>query len=315
MKARAVNLLLLHSRYLSGPASGENRVVEDELRLLREAGHEVAAWQPSVAAKTSGLRLAADAVWSRGAARDVTRLVRERRPDLVHVHSLYPRLSPPSSGQFHRHPHRDDASQLPAHVSACDVPPQRVDLRGLRGSRALARSPPRLLPRLAGSQRRSRRFAHGSSDARHPLPRRPLSRCEPFRPRQARRGRTRTQSHRCQGELRLADRAEKGRRRAVALPGADHAGERPGHRVAGLAADPRARRRRGRLGARKARTGVAPGGHVPRTDRRRRRSPALRSARALVVPSRWYEGQPRAIVEAFAFGVPASPRGSGGCRS
>ena len=30
----------------------------------------------------------------------------------------------------------------------------------------------------------------------------------------------------------------------------------------------------------------------------------LRSARALVVPSRWYEAQPRVILEAFAAGVP-----------
>ena len=152
MKAQAVNVLLLHSRYLSGPASGENRVVEDELRLLREAGHEVAAWQPSVAAKTSGPRLAADAVWSRGAARDVGRLVRERRPDLVHVHSLYPRLSPavlraiPPDIPIVMTLHNFRLMCLPATYL-----PAGRSARTARVARALARSPPRLLPRLAGS--------------------------------------------------------------------------------------------------------------------------------------------------------------------
>ena len=36
-----MRILILHSAYLSGPASGENRGAEDEARLLREAGHEI----------------------------------------------------------------------------------------------------------------------------------------------------------------------------------------------------------------------------------------------------------------------------------
>jgi hypothetical protein len=35
------SVLIIHSRYLSGAASGENRVVEDESRLLSEGGHHV----------------------------------------------------------------------------------------------------------------------------------------------------------------------------------------------------------------------------------------------------------------------------------
>jgi glycosyltransferase involved in cell wall biosynthesis len=89
-----MRVLVLHSRYLSGVASGENRVVEDEIRLLRSAGHEVEAWQPSVEPSTSGLQMAADAVWSRSSARALRRLLDGREPEVVHVHSLYPRLSP-----------------------------------------------------------------------------------------------------------------------------------------------------------------------------------------------------------------------------
>ena len=59
-----MRVLLLHSQYLSGSASGENRVVEDELGLLRDAGHDVAVCRPSVDAESSSLRRATDSVWS-----------------------------------------------------------------------------------------------------------------------------------------------------------------------------------------------------------------------------------------------------------
>jgi len=42
-----VRVLILHSRYLSGPVSGENQVVLDEARLLSEGGHHVRVWSPS----------------------------------------------------------------------------------------------------------------------------------------------------------------------------------------------------------------------------------------------------------------------------
>jgi glycosyltransferase involved in cell wall biosynthesis len=89
-------VLVLHSRYLSGDASGENRVVEDEARLLREGGHQVHTWTPSIRA-TSGLglvRAAGSVVWSRHAAAQVDGLISRFRPDVVHCHNLFPSLSP-----------------------------------------------------------------------------------------------------------------------------------------------------------------------------------------------------------------------------
>lgn len=91
-----MRILVLHSRYLSGPTSGENRVVEDEVGLLREAGHEVRAWTPSVPG-TSGLQMATAgmrAIWSRKAAARVRALLGERIVDVVHVHNVFPMLSP-----------------------------------------------------------------------------------------------------------------------------------------------------------------------------------------------------------------------------
>ena len=50
-----MRILILHSTYRSGPASGENRVVEDEARLLSDAGHQVDMFTPDVG-HPSGLR-------------------------------------------------------------------------------------------------------------------------------------------------------------------------------------------------------------------------------------------------------------------
>jgi glycosyltransferase involved in cell wall biosynthesis len=87
-----MRILVLHSRYASGHLSGENRVVADEACLLAQAGHEVRVWAPSgeglrgARAVRAGVR----AVWSWAAAKDV----RDFRPDVVHCHNLFPLLSP-----------------------------------------------------------------------------------------------------------------------------------------------------------------------------------------------------------------------------
>jgi glycosyltransferase involved in cell wall biosynthesis len=91
-----MRILVLHSRYASGASSGENRVVEDEVELLRGAGHDVHLWAPMPDDNTPGSRfgLALSAVWSRAAVAQVRRLAAEFRPDVVHVHNLFPMLSP-----------------------------------------------------------------------------------------------------------------------------------------------------------------------------------------------------------------------------
>lgn len=91
-----MRIIVAHSRYLSGDASGENRVVEDEIRLLSEGGHEVAAWEPEPEhAMGLGLvRTGAGAIWSRKATHQIRRLVRQTRAEVVHLHNLFPMLSP-----------------------------------------------------------------------------------------------------------------------------------------------------------------------------------------------------------------------------
>src|SRR5439155_160974 len=91
-----MKILILHSRYLSGQTSGENRVVEDEAQLLRDAGHDVHVWAPSPTefSPLGLVRIGGRAVWSRAAVNEVRRLVRTLRADVVHCHNLFPMLSP-----------------------------------------------------------------------------------------------------------------------------------------------------------------------------------------------------------------------------
>jgi glycosyltransferase involved in cell wall biosynthesis len=91
-----MRVLVLHSRYLSGAVSGENRVVDDEADLLRQRGHEITVWSPSVEETATGnlMRAGAEAVWSRRASAEVRRLIQDARPDIVHCHNMFPALSP-----------------------------------------------------------------------------------------------------------------------------------------------------------------------------------------------------------------------------
>jgi len=91
-----VRILILHSRYRSGPASGENRVVDDEARLLAEGGHQVEVFAPSVGNPTGFelLRTGARLVRSGQAAAAVRERLERLQPDVVHCHNLFPALSP-----------------------------------------------------------------------------------------------------------------------------------------------------------------------------------------------------------------------------
>src|SRR6266536_225895 len=91
-----VRILILHSRYQSGPTSGENRVSADEAALLRSAGHEVILrlTDPEVSGPLELVRTGASTVWSRRAAEEVRALVRRHGIDVVHAHNLFPTNSP-----------------------------------------------------------------------------------------------------------------------------------------------------------------------------------------------------------------------------
>jgi glycosyltransferase involved in cell wall biosynthesis len=91
-----MRVLIIHSRYRSGPASGENQVVDDEARLLQDGGHDVVVHSrtPEVRRATDLVRAGRDAVWSRDDANALRDLIRVHHPDIVHCHNVLTGMSP-----------------------------------------------------------------------------------------------------------------------------------------------------------------------------------------------------------------------------
>lgn len=94
-----LRVLIVHNRYRSAEPSGEDRVVDQEVDLLSEAGHEVVVFEKdsdniqrmSLAAKTTVPLLVP---WNPFARRELRQVLRSHRPDVVHIHSTFPLLSP-----------------------------------------------------------------------------------------------------------------------------------------------------------------------------------------------------------------------------
>ena len=94
-----MRVLVVHGRYRSVAPSGENNVVDQETRALREAGHHVDSFErrsddiPGFPAARKAA-LPARSVWNEQARRDLTRQLVHTRPDVVHVHNTFPLISP-----------------------------------------------------------------------------------------------------------------------------------------------------------------------------------------------------------------------------
>jgi glycosyltransferase involved in cell wall biosynthesis len=93
-----MKLLVVHNRYSSRSPSGENAAVDDEVRWLGEAGVDVVTHQVSNdemvdVGPLDRVRDGLGAVWSVPARRRFERVLDGCRPDVVHVHNLFPLLS------------------------------------------------------------------------------------------------------------------------------------------------------------------------------------------------------------------------------
>jgi glycosyltransferase involved in cell wall biosynthesis len=302
-----VRVLIAHSRYLSGDASGENRVVADEARLLSEAGHDVAVWTPEPEVGGGDvLRTAASAIWSTRATRVVASAIERHRPDVLHVHNLFPMLSPAVVRSAHRRGvpvvatlHNYRLMCLPANFlrdgRVCEACMGRVPWRGVAyrcfrgsvsGSAVLASS--LTLHRASGSFDRVRRFlaVSGFVKRKHVeagiAPERIVVKPNfawPVAPREGPGeyflflGRVAPEKG-VDTLLRAWERRRPRHDLVVMGYGVEALGDPP----AGVELRP-----------------PVPGADV---------ADVVRRARAVLVPSRWYEAAPRTIVEAFAAGVP-----------
>lgn len=90
---------MIHNRYRSDAPSGENTVVDDEVALLRAAGFDVT----TLLAESDHIdgfgameraSLVIQPIHSRRSLQRFDQHVASNRPDVVHVHNLYPLISP-----------------------------------------------------------------------------------------------------------------------------------------------------------------------------------------------------------------------------
>jgi len=89
-----MRILQLHNDHQS--LGGAPQVMDHEAALLRGAGHSVEQYRlpPAEELGLSGIRAAAKSVWNVEASREVARMIKDFRPDVAHVHTPFPLLSP-----------------------------------------------------------------------------------------------------------------------------------------------------------------------------------------------------------------------------
>jgi glycosyltransferase involved in cell wall biosynthesis len=89
-----MRVLVLHNRYRH--RGGEDAVVESEVALLRAHGHDVEIFHRSndEIGAVSGPSVALGALWARGSASEVGRMIEAFRPDVIHAHNTFPLISP-----------------------------------------------------------------------------------------------------------------------------------------------------------------------------------------------------------------------------
>jgi glycosyltransferase involved in cell wall biosynthesis len=88
------NVLVAHNRYQQ--RGGEDESTSLEIALLRSRGHKVTEFIEDNAriSDLSLSRVAVRTVWSRESYRRLRCLIREQRPDVVHVQNFFPLISP-----------------------------------------------------------------------------------------------------------------------------------------------------------------------------------------------------------------------------
>ncbi|GAA3532150.1 glycosyltransferase [Streptomyces osmaniensis] len=94
-----MRVLVVHNRYASAQPSGENKVVDQEAELLRSAGHQVELFErrsDDIADRSLLGKAALPFLvpWNPAVRTELAARLRAERPDVVHVHNVFPLLSP-----------------------------------------------------------------------------------------------------------------------------------------------------------------------------------------------------------------------------
>ncbi|MEU1752031.1 glycosyltransferase family 4 protein [Micromonospora matsumotoense] len=103
-----MRIVVAHNRYREAQPSGENTMVDSEIGQLTAAGVEVLPFIrssdeiPSMPKSAKAL-LPISPIYAPRAQQDLSRLLTEHRPDVLHLHNPYPLLSPWVVRTAHKH--------------------------------------------------------------------------------------------------------------------------------------------------------------------------------------------------------------------
>lgn len=94
-----MKILVIHNFHRKGSASGDDQVFKSETALLESHGHQVIRYTVSNdefdnAGAGGKLLSALGMLWSSRHYKAVRKLINEKKPDIVHIHTFFPLLSP-----------------------------------------------------------------------------------------------------------------------------------------------------------------------------------------------------------------------------
>ncbi|MEU6202863.1 glycosyltransferase family 4 protein [Micromonospora musae] len=103
-----MKIVVAHNRYRQAQPSGENTIVDAEIAQLTAAGVEVLPFIRSsdeipTMPRTAKALLPVSPIYAPQAQRELSRLLTEHRPDVLHLHNPYPLLSPWVVRTAHKH--------------------------------------------------------------------------------------------------------------------------------------------------------------------------------------------------------------------
>lgn len=94
-----MKVLIIHNYYGSTAPSGENKVVDAEIGMLKQRGHQVELFSRHSDDLHNGgvtklVKAAVSTPWSVESAIRIRKVVKEFRPDIIHAHNTFPLISP-----------------------------------------------------------------------------------------------------------------------------------------------------------------------------------------------------------------------------
>lgn len=94
-----MKILIIHNFHRTGSASGDDVVFKNESKLLELHGHKVVNYSVSndifdKSGFLSKIRLTLSMIWSFNHYKAVSNLIKKEKPNIVHIHTFFPLLSP-----------------------------------------------------------------------------------------------------------------------------------------------------------------------------------------------------------------------------